>query len=64
MAGLRDLGLLLLGHVPALGDGAMTAMTETAVIYRTKGRARGSHAVAGTTRPTYPVLRTVDGAGI
>jgi hypothetical protein len=42
----------------------MTAMTETAVSYRTKGRARGSHAVAGTTRPTYPVLRTVDGAGI
>jgi hypothetical protein len=56
-ARMRDLGLLLLGHVPALGERVITEMTETAVNYR---RRLGPTVSAGvtrspaTTRPTCP----------
>ncbi|MBV9922991.1 MAG: FAD-dependent monooxygenase, partial [Pseudonocardia sp.] len=61
-ARLRNLGLLMVGHLPAVGHRVMTAMTETAVTYRQGGRADRSHAVTGDHAPDVRGLRTVDGA--
>ena len=61
-AHLRNLGLLVVGHLPAVRRRIMTAMTETAVTYRPNGSGDRSCAVSGDHAPDVPGLRTVDGA--
>ncbi|GLZ50178.1 3-(3-hydroxyphenyl)propionate hydroxylase [Actinomycetospora sp. NBRC 106375] len=58
---LRDLGLHLLGHLPAVGDRLMATMTETAVSYRAEGERTTSHAVVGDHAPDVTDLRTATG---
>ena len=61
-ARLRNLGLLMVGHLPAVGHKIMTAMTETAVNYRQDGRAARSHAVTGDHAPDVRGLCTTEGS--
>ena len=61
-ARLRNLGLLMLGHLPAVRRRVMTAMTETAITYRQGDCSDRAHAVTGDHAPDVPGLRTVGGA--
>ena len=64
MGRARDLGLHLIGHLPAVGERLIAAMTETTVNYRAgHGRWSGtSHAVVGDHAPDVPDLHTAEGA--
>jgi 2-polyprenyl-6-methoxyphenol hydroxylase-like FAD-dependent oxidoreductase len=66
-ADLRNLGLLFLGHLPALEDRLLADMTETAVAYRGSPAVSGDtgpgrHAAPGDHAPDIPGLTTVDGS--
>ena len=64
-AALRDLGLFLVGHVPALSERVMAGFAETGIGYRSSpivdGHA-GRHVRAGDHAPDVDGLLTVDGA--
>ncbi|WP_171058231.1 FAD-dependent monooxygenase [Modestobacter altitudinis] len=65
-ATLRAVALSVLGHLPAVTDRLMTALTETAIAYRDSpvvgGAAHGRHVRPGDHGPDVAGLRTVDGA--
>ncbi|HEV7648485.1 MAG TPA: FAD-dependent monooxygenase [Actinophytocola sp.] len=68
-AALRDMGLFVLGHVPALGHKLMTGFAETGIAYRHSAIVHGdtgpgSHARPGDHAPDVPGLRTADGADV
>jgi 2-polyprenyl-6-methoxyphenol hydroxylase-like FAD-dependent oxidoreductase len=58
---LRNLGLLMAGHLPTVRRRVMTAMTETAVTYRKDARADRSCAAVGDHAPDVRGLRTAGG---
>ena len=60
-ARLRNLGLLMVGHLPAVGRRLMAAMTETTVTYREGDRSDPARAVPGDHAPDVPGLRTPGG---
>ncbi|MGY1605366.1 FAD-dependent monooxygenase [Geodermatophilus sp. SYSU D00815] len=65
-ARLRDIGLFVLGHLPALGEKLVAGVTEVTVHYRDSPIVTGSGghrtAAPGDHAPDVPGLRTVDGA--
>ena len=60
-ARLRNLGLLMVGHLPAVRRRLMAAMTETTVTYRQGDRGHRTLAVTGDHAPDVPGLRTPGG---